>query len=150
MNCLIRTLGVVSMFAMSAGTSFAQDIRYFVVQRSGLFEIRNISTGGKFVSSPTGEKIANPNGGTVSVRGYTDRVQRGETVLIQVRGTNSALIGMEYTPPGGTTRSLGSANLLLPIVLSQTVWTNTSIDNVFVSVNQSGRVICRRLPIGRR
>lgn len=150
MNYLLRAVVAVSVFATSAGESFAQDIRYFVVQRTGLFEIRNASTGGRFVTSPTGEQIIVPICGSLSVRGYTDRVQRGETVVTQVRGTNSALVEMEYTPQGGAKCYLYSAYLRLPTVFSQTVSTNTSVDNVFVSVGQYGRVVCRRLPIGRR
>ncbi len=152
MNYLLRAAIAVSVFAISAGESFAQEIRYFVVQRSGLFEIRNVSTGGRFMTSPTGEQLTVPNYGCLSVRGYTDRVQRGETVVAQVRGTgtSSALVEMEYTPQGGTKRCLYSAYLQLPAVFSQTVSTNTSVDNVFVSASQYGRVVCRRLPIGRR
>lgn len=150
MNYLLRAVVAVSVFAISAGESFAQEICYFVVQRSGLFEIRNVSTGGRFMTSPTGEQLTVPNYGCLSVRGYTDRVQRGETVVTQVRGTSSALIEMEYTPQGGAKRCLYSAYLQLPAVFAQTVSTNTSVDNVFVSVGQYGRVVCRRLPIGRR
>jgi len=62
-------LAMLSAITVSAAATSAQEIRYFVVQSSGLFEIRNVSTGGRFTIAPTNEHI-HVNGRAIQVRGF--------------------------------------------------------------------------------
>lgn len=51
-----RTFSVLAMIGammLSAAAASAQEIRYFVVQSTGLFEITSRSTGGLFTIKPT-------------------------------------------------------------------------------------------------
>ena len=132
------------------GAASAQEIRYFVVQSTGVFEVKDASTGGRFVIAPTSEHINVPGRGSLQVRGYTDRAQRLETVATHLRGSGVASVSVTYCPPGGSTRTIFAGNLGLPVVVPQTVSANTSFDNITVNVFQNGRWVTRRLPIGSR
>ena len=132
------------------GAASAQEIRYFVVQSSGVFEVKNAATGGRFVIAPTSERINVPGRGSLQVRGYTDRAQRLETVATHLRGSGVASVSVTYCPPGGSTRTIFAGNLGLPAVVPQTVSANANFDNITVNVFQNGRWVTRRLPVGSR
>jgi hypothetical protein len=132
------------------GAIHAQEIRYFVVQSTGLFEVKNISTGGRFTVAPTNEYIHVGGRGVLQVRGYTDRAARSEIVATQVRGVGTASVSVTYTPPGGRAQSIFAGPLNLTAVVPQPVSANTSYDNITVNVAQSGRLVTRRLPVGSR
>ena len=135
---------------LTMGAAGAQEIRYFVVQSSGVFEVKNTSTGGRFVVAPTSECINVPGRGLLQVRGYTDRAQRLETVATQLRGSGVASVNVTYCPQGGSTRTIYSGNLGLTVVVPQTVSANANVDNITVNVFQNGRWVTRRLPVGTR
>jgi hypothetical protein len=115
-----------------------------------VFEVRNASTGGRFVIAPTSERINVPGRGSLQVRGYTDRAQGRETVATQLRGSGVASVSVTYTPPGGSTRTIFAGNLGLPAVVPQTVSANANLENFTVNVFQNGRWVTRRLPVGSR
>ena len=142
-------LAMLSAIMVSAAAASAQEVRYFVVQSTGLFEIRNVSTGGRFTISPTNEYIR-VAGKSLQVRGFTDRATRGETVVTQVRGSGPAHVAVTFHPQGGRLRTIFAGNVGLPLVVPQTVSPNANLDNVTVTVNQYGRTTSRRLPIGSR
>lgn len=143
-------LAMVVALIVSTGTSMAQEIRYFVAQSTGLFEIRNISTGGRFVVAPTGETLLVDGRGVLLVRGYTDRAQRGETVVTQVRGSGVAFVDVGFTPPGSSRQAIFAENVPLTLVVPRNVSMNTNVDNLTVEVRQGNRFVTRRLPIGSR
>ncbi|MFM7071657.1 MAG: hypothetical protein ACKO38_07695, partial [Planctomycetota bacterium] len=98
--------GLMALFAFGALSNAATEIkaaevRYFVSQSSGLFEVKG-STGGRFITAPTSEFIQVPGRTPVRVVGYTDRAQREETVVTQVRGSGSATICVTRTSGGRT------------------------------------------------
>jgi len=135
---------------LGAGSAEAQDIRYFVKQSTGLFEITATATGGKFVIAPTGEKIV-VSGVSIPVQGRTDRAQRGETVVTQVRGSGLAGVKVTFTPQNEATQTIFSGpSVPLPLVVPQTVSLKTNVDNVTVTVTQGAKTVSRRLPIGTR
>jgi hypothetical protein len=144
-------LGLMVLAGMlGAGSAEAQDIRYFVKQSTGLFEITATATGGKFVVAPTGEKIV-VNKVSIPVQGRTDRVQRLETVVTQVRGSGLAAVKVTFTPPSGVAQLIFfNSSTPLPLIDTQTVSADPNFDNLVVSVTQSGKTISRRLPIGKR
>ena len=153
MMCLRRAfmgLAMLGAMMLSAASASAQEIRYFVVQSTGLFEVRNVSTGGRFTIAPTSECIQVPGRGLLQVRGFTDRASRGEVVATQVRGSGVAHVSVTYCPQGGSVRTIFAGNVGLTMVVPQTVSPNTNFDNVTVTVTQHGRVTSRRLPIGSR
>lgn len=148
------TLALMAVLAFGALSNAATEvkaaeIRFFVSQSSGLFEIKG-STGGRFITSPTSEHISVPGRGSVRVVGYTDRAQRGETVVTQVRGSGSAIICVTRTSGGRTTNLVGPIHVTLPIVVGTLVSPNANDDNITVVVNQNGAVTSRRLPVGTR
>jgi hypothetical protein len=143
-------LAMLAAMTVSAASASAQEIRYFVVQSTGLFEVKNTSTGGRFIIAPTSECIQVPGRGILQVRGYTDRSSRGEPVATQVRGTGIATVSVTYCPQGGSTRTIYSGTVGLPLVVPQTVSANANLDNITVRVVQNGRTVTRRLPVGTR
>jgi len=134
---------------LGAGTAEAQGIRYFVKQSTGLFEITGAATGGKFVVAPTGEKIV-VNKVSLPVRGHTDRAQRGETVVTQIRGSGAATVSVVYTTEAGAKKTIFSGPAKLPLVVPQNVSLSSNLDNLVVTATQSGKTVSRRLPIGTR
>jgi hypothetical protein len=142
-------LAMLSAITVSAAAASAQEIRYFVVQSSGLFEIRNVSTGGRFTIAPTNEHI-HVNGRAIQVRGFTDRASRGETVVTHVRGSGVAHVAVTFHPQGGRLQTIFAQNIGLPLTVPRTVSPSTNFDNVTVAVSQHGRNTSRRLPIGSR
>lgn len=142
-------LAMLSAITVSAAAASAQEIRYFVVQSSGLFEVRNVSTGGRFTIAPTNEYIS-VNGRVMQVRGFTDRASRGETVFTHVRGSGAAFVSVTFHPQGGRLQTIFAREIGLPLGVPQTVSLSTNFDNVTVAVTQRGRTTSRRLPIGSR
>ena len=143
-------LGVMTLtgvFGMASAD--AQEVRYFVKQSSGLFEITGQATGGKFVVSPTGESIR-VNGVALPVRGRTDRASRGETLVNQIRGSGLAQVKVTYTPNGHGLATIFNGTIPLPFVLPREVAPDASVDNLTVTVIQGGKSVQRRLPIGTR
>jgi hypothetical protein len=150
---MIRQCGKFFVLALAvvAGTSAkAQDIRYFVKQSTGLFEITSEATGGVFMVNPTGETIKVDGIGTLPVRGRTDRAARHETVVNQIRGRGKAAVAVTYQPQNGAKQTIFSGPIGLPFVLPRTVSPSTDVDNLVVSVTQNGKTTSRRLPIGTR
>jgi|GEM_PF-2170562 len=143
-------LAMVGAMMLSAAAASAQEIRYFVVQSTGLFEVTSRSTGGRFTIAPTNERIQVPGRGLLQVRGSTDRAQRLEVVATQIRGSGLSHTSVTFHPQGGQLRTIFSGPLPLPAVVPQTVSPSTSVDNVTVTVSQNGRTVSRRLPIGSR
>jgi hypothetical protein len=150
MNRVFTIAALLTTLAVSEGVAVAQEIRYFVVQSTGLFEIRGTSTGGRFVIAPTSEQIQVSGRGTLPVRGYTDRAQRGETVVTQIRGSGTASVSVTFQPQGGTQQTVFAGTLPLSVVIPRTVSMSSNVDNLKVTVNQNGSIISRRLPIGSR
>lgn len=150
---LRRTFTVLAMIGammLSAAAASAQEIRYFVVQSTGLFEVTNVSTGGRFTIAPRNEYIQVSGRGLLQVRGSTDRASRSEVVATQIRGSGLSHTSVTFHPQGGQLRTIFSGPLPLPAVVPQTVSPSTSVDNVTVTVSQNGRTVSRRLPIGSR
>lgn len=151
MSRRVLGLGLMVLAGMlGAGSAEAQDIRYFVRQSTGLFEITATATGGRFVIAPTGEKIV-VNKVSIPVQGRTDRAARLETVVTQVRGSGLAAVKVTFTPQGSATQTIFSGSSVpLPLVVPQTVSPKTSVDNVTVTATQGAKTVSRRLPIGTR
>ena len=76
---------LTAAWAGAANTAEAAGIRYFVIQSSGLLEVKG-STGGRFINQSTSEFIHVPGTGAIRVVGYTDRARRGERIVSQVTG----------------------------------------------------------------
>jgi hypothetical protein len=153
MLCARRTFTVLAMLSammLSAASASAQEIRYFVVQSTGLFEITNRSTGGRFTIVPTNERIQVQGRGSLQVRGYTDRASRSEVVVTQIRGSGLAQASVTFQPQIGRSRTIFSGHIALPSVVPQTVSPDTNFDNLTVTVSQNRRTVSRRLPIGTR
>jgi hypothetical protein len=127
----------------------AADIRYFVSQSTGLFEIKG-TTGGRFITQPTNEFIHVPGRGDIRVVGYTDRAARNESVVIQVRGSGLAWIWVTRTTNGVVRNILSPFREWLPKVVPIVVPSDVNFDNITGYVNENGYVISRRLPIGTR
>ncbi len=147
---LFALIAFLSALAASGLSANAQDIRYYVVQSTGLFEVTNQSTGGRFSIAPRNEYIQVPGRGVMQVRGNTDRAQRFETVVTQVRGSGQATVSVTFQPQGGRVSTIFAGPANLPLVVPRTVSPNTNFDNVVVTVSQYGRTVSRRLPIGSR
>jgi hypothetical protein len=128
----------------------AQQIRYFVKQSAGLYEITSQSTGGRFVDAPTGESITVPGVGRFPVVGRTDRAKRGEMVVNQIRGGGPAQVKVTYTPNGRGLATIFSGTIPLPFVLPRMVSLSPDVDNLVVAVMQNGKTTSRRLPTGTR
>jgi hypothetical protein len=143
-------LAIVGAMMVSAAAASAQEIRYFVVQSTGLFEVTNNATGGRFTIRPTNEYIHVSGRGLLQVRGQTDRAERLEVVATQIRGSGLSHTSVTFHPQGGQLRTIFSGPLPLPAVVPQTVSPSTNVDNVTVTVSQNGRTVSRRLPIGNR
>jgi len=142
---------VLTALGVTTGASAeAQEIRYFVKQSTGLFEITGAATGGRFVTGATGERIQVPGAGTMAVQGRTDRAKRGETVVTQVCGSGVAAVSVTYTRPTGSLKTIFAGSVPLPIVVPQNVSLDPDVDNVVVAVGQKGKTLSRRLPIGTR
>ena len=145
-------LGLMVLAGMlGAGSAEAQDIRYFVKQSTGLFEITGAATGGVFVvyKSVT-ENINVPGLGVLPVRGRTDRAQRGETVVTQITGSGSATVSVVYTTEAGAKKTIFAGTVPLPLVVPQNVSLSSNLDNLVVSATQGAKTVSRRLPIGSR
>jgi len=127
----------------------AADIRYFVSQSTGLFEIKG-TTGGRFITQPTNEYIYVQGRGNIRVVGYTDRAARNETVVIQVRGSSLAWIWVTRTTNGVVRYVLAPFQEWLPKVVQIVVPSDVNFDDITGYVNENGYVISRRLPIGTR
>ncbi|MEI8368931.1 MAG: hypothetical protein WCJ31_10920 [Planctomycetia bacterium] len=141
-------LGVVVLAGLlGAGSAEAQDIRFFVKQTAGLFEITATATGGKFVIAPTGEKIV-VDGVAIPVQGRTDRASNAETVVTQVRGSGQAFVTVSYAPSPGTRQAIFSGQVILPYVFPPI--RSLYFDNYTVTVTQYIKTVTRRLPIGPR
>jgi hypothetical protein len=144
-------LALVTAMTLSAAAASAQEIKYFVVQSTGLFEITSQSTGGRFVIQPRNEWIHVPGRGNLQVRGRTDRAARLEVVATQVRGAGRAHARVTFRPQNSnSTRTIYEGPLDLTAVVPQTVSADTNFDNVNVAITQNGRTISRRLPLGSR
>jgi hypothetical protein len=136
--------------AVSVGNVInAAEIRYFVTQSTGLFEVKG-STGGRFITQPTSEYINVPGRGVLRVVGYTDRASRGEIVVSQVRGSGMATIWVTRTTNGQIIPIVPQFTTALPIVVARTVSPSTDFDNITGYVTVGGNTISRRLPIGTR
>ena len=138
---------VVLAGILNAGSAEAQEIRFFVKQTTGLFEITAMATGGKFVIAPTGEKIV-VDGVAIPVRGRTDRASNGETVVTQIRGNGKAFVTVSYAPSPGTRQAIFSGQVMLPYVFPPI--RALHLDNYTVTVTQYIKTVTRRLPIGSR
>ena len=133
-----------------ASESQAAGIRYFVIQSSGLFEVTDRATGGRFTPNVTGERIQVPGRGLLPVVGQTDRASRGESVVNQVTGSGVATIWVTRTSGGRTSTIVPAFQAGLPIVVSTLVSANANDDNITGYVRQNGATISHRLPIGTR
>lgn len=143
-------LGVMVLAGLlGAGSAEAQDIRYFVRQSTGLFEITATATGGKFVIAPTAEKIL-VGGVALPVRGRTDRASNAETVVTQIRGVGQAVVTASYAPLGATKQIIFSRTVPLPFADPKPAPLSSYIDNYSVTVTQNLKTVTRRLPIGVR
>ena len=149
---LIASINVISTISVSAA-----EIRYFVVQSTGLFEIKSVNTGGRFVVQPTGEMIpvsaTNPNI-KQPVRGFTDRLVRGsEKFVAYSTGSGFATIRVSYTDQF-TNRvvNLFSFPSSLPVSsgIQGPMPNNARMDNAFGYVTVGNRTDSRRLPLGTR
>ena len=145
---------VVALCSMAflAGSADAANIRFFVKQSSGLYEIKG-STGGRFVTAPTGERISVTGSGILPVVGYTDRAARGETFVGLAEGSGSGTLAVTYTyqPTGRTNYLFGPFPIFLPSNSGfQIVPTDPLKDNVTAVVVVGSRTDSRRLPIGTR
>jgi hypothetical protein len=147
---LFALVAVLTALTASAGSADAQEIKFYVVQSTGLFEITSQSTGGRFKPAPRNEFIYVPGTGVMRVMGTTDRAKRLETVVTQILGAGLADVAVTFQPSGGRQTTIFSGHVPLPLVVPRTVSPSTNVDNVTVSVRQSGRTVTRRLPIGTR
>lgn len=144
------TLVLSATGAALGGATEAQEVRYFVLQSTGLFEITGQATGGRFVVSAGAEKIDVPGIGVRTVQGRTDRAQRGETVVTQLRGSGLAQVRVTYTMESGRRKKIFAGVLPIPLVDPKMVAVDPNFDSVVVTVTQNGTPISRRLPIGTR
>jgi hypothetical protein len=144
------TLVLSATGAALGGAAEAQEVRYFVLQSTGLFEITGEATGGLFVISAEGEHIDIPGIGVRPVQGRTDRAQSGETVVTQLRGNGLAQVRVTYTMDTGRRKKIFSGNLPIPLVDPTMVTVDADFDSVVVTVTQNGTPTSRRLPIGTR
>jgi hypothetical protein len=134
---------VVAMaIGMGAQAVQAQEVRYFAPQSTGLFEvIEGSGAGGRFVRQNRGSLL-----GTAIV-GYTDRVQRGEKVVVFFGGSGVAdCVG--FTSAGPFRGQWNS--VALPQCMTIGVSTNPADDNIQGFVQQRGKRVQKRLPIGKR
>ena len=143
-------------FFVATGSADAANIRFFVKQSSGLYEIKG-STGGRFVIAPTGERINVIRFGTspliLPVMGYTDRASCGDSYVLVAEGSGSGTLAVTYTyqPTGRTNYLFGPFPIVLPSNSGfQIVPTDPLKDNVTAVVVVGGRTDSRRLPIGTR
>lgn len=141
-----------TMLFAGASNLEAANIRFFVKNGSGLYEVKG-STGGRFVTSPTGERINAIGLGVLPVLGYTDRAQRGESLVGMAEGSGLAVLTVTYQDQfsGRTSYILRPTNV--PLTWAQgglTVPVPANQDNVIATVQQGGRTDSRRLPIGTR
>jgi hypothetical protein len=146
MRKYVLSLLVVSTLFAFCGNAKAQsgvDIRYYVVQSSGLFEvIDNSKPAALFNKRLTNEYVAGKR-----VVGFTDRASRKENIIVQVRGTGMAEeIGVEFN--GRKAFSVRNANL--PFVFPTPVSPDANTDNITTFVIQKGKTTRRRLPVGSR
>jgi hypothetical protein len=149
----LKIAGLVLPVALSLiGQSLlGQNPRFLVLQNQGLYNIRDASTGGRLVWSPTSERMHVPGRGEQRVVGHTDRAARREIVVTRIDGSGSAWVSVTYRPEGtNSTRTIFQGWLTLPAVVPQTVSANATFDNITVTVHQNGRVSSKRLPIGSR
>ncbi len=123
-------------------------IRYFVIQSTGLFEITDVATGGRFVIAPTSERFV-VDGRSMQVRGRTDRVRRGEkyvtvTKVIEPSNCNTEKV-FEDREPMVKSQGITPGQTTLPpdIVPQTTVSVTTKVVN-------SRTPSTRRLSIGSR
>ncbi len=138
----LLALTAVSAALLVAAPAEAQQIRLFVenAQNRHLYEVRPGSgTGGRFVHQPFWF-----NGSYVA--GFTDRASRGERIGTAVLGTGFANV---WITVNGQTRAF-VPHIPLPLHDVRRVSTNPFDDNVVVWVQQGGRTINLRVPIGRR
>ena len=151
MSRRVLGLGLMVLAGMlGAGSAEAQDIRYFVRQSTGLFEITATATGGRFFIAPTGERIV-VDKVSLPVRGRTDRVARGETVVTQVRGSGFAAVRVAFTPPSRVPQTIFFDPVArLPLIDTKNVLPDPNFDNLVVTVTQGAKTVSRRLPIGLR
>lgn len=147
---LICGLGFSTINAAQA----AVNIRYFVVQSTGLFEIKG-STGGKFVIQPTGEVLNVQGLGARSVRGYTDRIVRGEYFVAKAEGSGPASVKVTYV-----NQSTGGIGYILPLreIPNGLPYITPQFqcplewykDDVNATIFNNGTTTVKRLPIGTR
>jgi len=147
---LVLAFLLTAFGAATSGSAEAREVRYFVLQKTGLFEITEQATGGRFIGSPTGENIQVPGVGVLAVRGRTDRATRGETVVTQIRGSGAAKVAVTSTTERGRVRTIFAGTVPLPLVVPQPVSIDPDFDQVVVKLELGGRTITRRLPIGIR
>jgi hypothetical protein len=140
---VVATFGILTLGSTGAS---AQSIRFFVVHSSngGLYEIRDGSgTGGRFVQQS--RSIAG-----ASIRGYTDRAQRGETILTLIDGYGGIAEYVALRSDNGVV-NLRASYVYLPDWKFDRVWLNPNVDNVYASAKLPGRLEVRqRIPIGTR
>jgi hypothetical protein len=146
MRKYVLSLLVVSTLFAFCGNAKAQsgvDIRYYVVQSSGLFEvIDNSKPAALFNKRLTNEYVAGKR-----VVGFTDRASRKENIIVQVRGTGVAESG--GVEINGRKR-IEAKNLSLPFVFATPVSADANDDNITSFITQKGKTTRRRLPVGTR
>jgi hypothetical protein len=123
-------------------------IRYFVIQSTGLFEITDVATGGRFVIAPTSERFV-VDGRSMQVRGRTDRVRRGEryvtvTKVIETSNCNTEKFFEDREPMFGSQGLTPGETTLPPDLVPQTTVSVTT------KVVNSRTPSTRRLSIGSR
>lgn len=136
-------LALLALFAFSGAAKAANikmECKVAGYSLAGWIEVRP--------GSGTGGRVQRDAAG----RYYTDRVQRGEAIRINVtastpveRCLNGAISGAYWDNGGGL---IGAS--LLPFTLSGRVPTNTSVDNLHVWVYTNSGFFDKRVPIGSR
>ena len=139
-------------FFVATGSADAANIRFFVKQSSGLYEIKG-STGGRFVVQPTGERISVRGVGLLQVRGYTDRVSHAEGFVVVAQGSGSGSLAVTFYNPNTrrTSNLFGPASIKLPDNSGILTLAGNSYQDGLTAVLRIGnQTISRRLPIGTR
>lgn len=128
-----------------------QTIRIFVLRSTGLFEIRITNTGGRYVVAPTGESFFISGIGNLPVRGYTDRVSIAQSIIVRGQGSGSAVMSLTQTSSSGRVQTLFSRQINLPDNSPPiSIPPDINSDIPLIVINQNGRVVSRRVPLGTR
>ena len=156
-NAFLKMLAGLCLGAAALATQLAPTpahaqsgarLRHFVLQSSGLFEIRDdVNVGGRFTIAPTGERIQVPGYGARSVMGWTDRVSRGEVAVIGFAGSGTA---REIAIRSNAGQHFRLANAPLPYLITWVVPGSPAVDNATSSLVGPSANLARRLRIGTR